>query len=90
MNAASIFTQDIVMFLFDERNPCTFRGISVYLGFVTQCIGARDLSTSVMNVVVADNIVGVLSHVLEHQTLSRGGVLVASQYQVAAKTADEQ
>ena len=54
----------IVMFLFDERNPCTFRGISVYLAFATPCMGARDLSASVMIVVVADNIVDVLSHVL--------------------------
>ena len=36
----------IVMFFFDERNPCTFRGISVHLGFATSGISTDLFSTA--------------------------------------------
>ena len=65
------------MFLFDQRKPCTFRGISVYLGFATPEIGVRGPSASVMDAGVAGNTVGVRRRVLGHQASPRAGVMVA-------------
>ena len=79
------------MFLFGSRNPCTFRGISVYLGFSTSGIGIRNPSASVMIVGVAGNTVNVLRYdiVLGHQGLLRVlGWRVGCR--VADKTVDEQ
>ena len=77
------------MFFFDSRNPCTFGGIPVYLGFATSGIGIRNPSATVMVVGVAGNTVNVLRHVLGHQGLLRVlGWRVGCR--VADKTVDEQ
>ena len=65
------------MFFFDQRKPCTFRGISVYLGFATPEIGVRGPSASVMDAGVAGNTVSVRRCVLGHQASPRAGVMVA-------------
>ena len=67
----------IVMFLFDSRNRCPFRGISVYLGFDTSGIGIRNPSASVMIVGVSGSNVNVMRHVLRHRAVLRDGVVVA-------------